>query len=214
MSSYGTGFGRVTGYGYDDGFLDYLKAGRYTDAARSLYYTAAPTGVLSSLVADTRAWDTQRVVRTYGDFLQLARWAFNDVGARNSAMKAAYSAYAAAPDRIRDGKGSPLFTSSTPIPTLFARLRDLVSVSPKTKQLVVAKAAEYYESVEQAGASSAPAAAPVFQPSAPPTTAVPAVDVPASADASVPIYQKPWFAPVAALTVVAVAAAVLVPRRS
>lgn len=214
MSSYGTGFGRVTGYGYADGFLDYLKAGRYTDAARSLYYTAAPTGVLSSLVADTRAWDTQRVVRTYGDFLQLARWAFNDVGARNSAMKAAYSAYAAAPDRIRDGKGSPLFTSSTPIPTLFARLRDLVSVSPKTKQLVVAKAAEYYKNVEQAGVAAAvPAAAPVFQPSAAPSAPIPAADAPV-ADASVPLYQKPWFAPVAALTAVAVAAAVLIPRRS
>lgn len=203
---------------YGAGWLDLLKEGRLVDAGKSLVHTVTPAGVTMSLVMDTRAWDTQRVVRTYGDFLAFTRYALNDVGTKVPALKAAYSAYARAPERVMDGQGNPLFPSSATIPQLFARLRDMVSASSGTKKLVVAKAAEYYKNVEQVAQQAqvrAPTSAPVsagsFQPSA---VSVPPAALDMASAPVEPFYRKAWFPPVATLSAIALAALVLLPKRS
>lgn len=167
-----------------------------------------PGALAFSHLRDTRAWDTRKVVRTHGDFLALARHALADAGRKVPALKATFDVFAANPERVRDRQGNLLFAPGTPMPQLFARLRDTVAPSPATRKIVVAKAAEYHKSVELA--VGAPASVPPPGALAPPSTAP---TVPASPPAE-PFYRAPWFAPAAALSALALAALVLLPRKS
>lgn len=174
---------------------------------------------------NTCAWEESAKVRTYGDFLLLAA----------TALKMAnLSAMAAAPEKVLDGSGRAYFpppSTGTTVASLFARLKKLVATSPTAVALVVSKASEYYTNVELATGKDykapvtgtqkrgpgvpAASAAPTFQPStpyAPPASVAPApaVEVPPET----PFYQREWFAPVAVVAVLGVAALFLLPKRA
>lgn len=183
---------------------------------------------------NTCAWTVSKVVRTYGDFLLLAQKAL-DIAAKNTTdryMKFDEAVSKAAADTLNkqqvtgaanltDSSGARYFpppSTGTTVASLFGRLKKLVAIDPIAAKLVTDKAAEYYKNVEQkaAGAAAAAApAAPAFQPSvasyAP--AAAPALPVSAPAAAEEPFYKRPWFAPVAVLGTVGIAAFFLLPKR-
>lgn len=171
---------------------------------------------------NTCAWESRAIVRTYGDFLLLA----------SKVLKLAnLSAFAAAPEKVLDGSGRAYFpppSTGTTVASLFARLKKLVVASPTAVALVTEKAAEYYTNVELAtgkdykapvtgtqkrgpGVPAAPAA-PAFQPSYAPASVAPAPAV--EAPSETPFYQREWFAPVAVVAVLGVAALFLLPKRA
>lgn len=157
---------------------------------------------------NTCAWESRAIVRTYGDFLLLA----------SKVLKLAnLSAFAAAPEKVLDGSGRAYFpppSTGTTVASLFARLKKLVVASPTAVALVTEKAAEYYNNVElkaPAAAAAAPAA-PAFQPSYAPASVAPAPAV--EAPSETPFYQREWFAPVAVVAVLGVAALFLLPKRA
>lgn len=159
---------------------------------------------------NTCAWEESAKVRTYGDFLLLAA----------KVLKMAnLSAMAAAPEKVLDGSGRAYFpppSTGTTVASLFARLKKLVAASPTAVALVTGKAAEYYNNVElkapAAAVASAAPAAPAFQPSYAPASVAPAPAV--EAPSETPFYRREWFAPVAVVAVLGVAAVFLLPKRA
>ncbi len=197
MSYSSGGWGSTPSY-LADGVVDYLRKGQFVDAGRAAFYTIIPVGLAASALMDTRAWDTQRVVRTRGDMLALARAAFADAASKVPALGTTYAAMARASERE--------LTTTMTIPQMFARVRDAVASSPKTRAWVVAKAAEYWRSVEQSAAGGQ-----VSTQAVPPPGGIPP-QVAVLPPADVPFYSQPWFAPVAVLSAVGVAAVAFWPR--
>ena len=167
---------------------------------------------------NTCAWEESATVRTYGDFLLLAATALKMAGDTTTR-----------PDTLAPG-GKLFFpppSTGTPVASLFARLKKLVGSSPSAVALVTSKASEYYTNVELAtgkdykapvagtqrrgqGVPAAPVA-PTFQPSTP--YAPPAPPAPA-APPDAPFYQREWFAPVAVVAGLGLAAFFLLPKRA
>lgn len=97
---------------------------------------------------------------------------------------------------------SDQFPATMAIPTAFAKLADFWKAlgATRAESTVRSVAREYWINVEGGGS-----AANTSSPAALVVQGAPAVTV----DAAVPVYQRPWFPPVAATVVVGVAAAVL-----